>query len=58
MRLQVDAQGFTRPEAGQPNTNVCLHSSSDQFLEFFMPRILQASAAATTSVPTASHSVN
>jgi purine nucleosidase len=49
MRLQVDAQGFTRPEAGQPNTNVCLHSSSDQFLEFFMPRILQASTPATAA---------
>jgi inosine-uridine nucleoside N-ribohydrolase len=40
MRLRVDDQGYTRVEAGAPNTQVCLHSSSDQFLEFFMPRIV------------------
>jgi inosine-uridine nucleoside N-ribohydrolase len=40
MRLRVDEQGYTRVEAGPPNAQVCLHSSSDQFLEFFMPRIV------------------
>jgi len=40
MRLRVDEQGYTRVEAGPPNVQVCLHSSSDQFLEFFMPRIV------------------
>ena len=40
MRLRVDDQGYTRVEAGPPNVQVCLHSSSDQFLEFFMPRIV------------------
>jgi purine nucleosidase len=40
MRLRVDEQGYTRIETGPPNVQVCLHSSSDQFLEFFMPRIL------------------
>jgi inosine-uridine nucleoside N-ribohydrolase len=40
MRLRVDDQGYTRVEAGPPNAQVCLHSSSDQFLEFFMPRIV------------------
>jgi purine nucleosidase len=40
MRLRVDDQGYTRVEAGAPNAQVCLRSSSDQFLEFFMPRIL------------------
>jgi len=27
-------------ETGTPNAQVCLRSSSDQFLEFFMPRIV------------------
>ena len=40
MRLRVDEQGYTRVEAGAPNVQVCLRSSSDQFLEFFMPRIV------------------
>lgn len=41
MRLRVDEQGYTRVESGTPNVQVCLRSNSDQFLEFFMPRILQ-----------------
>jgi len=40
MRLLVDDQAYTRVEAGTPNAQVCLRSSSDQFLEFFMPRIV------------------
>jgi purine nucleosidase len=40
MRLRVDDQGYTRVASGAPNTQVCLHSSSDQFLEFFMLRIV------------------
>jgi purine nucleosidase len=40
IRLRVDDQAYTRVEAGTPNAQVCLHSSSDQFLEFFMSRIL------------------
>ena len=39
-RLRVDDQGYTRVESGAPNAQVCLRSSSDQFLEFFMPRIV------------------
>jgi inosine-uridine nucleoside N-ribohydrolase len=39
LRLRVDDQAYTRVEAGPPNAQVCLRSSSDQFLEFFMPRI-------------------
>jgi len=42
MRLRVDDQGYTRVESGAPNAQVCLHSSSDQFLEFFIPRIVTA----------------
>ena len=40
MRLRVDDQGYTRVESGAPNAQVCLRSSSDQFLEFLMPRIM------------------
>lgn len=40
MRLRVDDQAYTRVESGSPNAQVCLRSSSDQFLEFFMPRII------------------
>ena len=48
LRLRVDSQGYTRVEAGPPNAQVCLRSSSDQFLEFFMPRITRPSLAAVT----------
>lgn len=40
MKLRVDEQAYTRIEQGAPNAQVCLHSSTDQFLEFFMPRIV------------------
>jgi inosine-uridine nucleoside N-ribohydrolase len=40
LKLRVDDQGYTRVESGEPNTQVCLRSSSDQFLEFFMARVL------------------
>lgn len=40
MRLGVDDQAYTRVETGTPNAQVCLRSSSDQFLGFFMERIL------------------
>jgi purine nucleosidase len=42
MRLRVDDEGSTRLEAGEPNAQVCLRSDSDQFLEFYMPRVLGA----------------
>jgi purine nucleosidase len=40
MRLRVDDEGNTKVEAGEPNVQVCLKSDSDQFFEFYMPRIL------------------
>jgi purine nucleosidase len=43
LRLRVDDHAYTRVEAGAPNAQVCLRSSSDQFLEFFMPRITSPS---------------
>ena len=39
MRLRVDDEGNTKVEDGAPNAQVCLRSDSDQFLEFYMPRI-------------------
>ena len=53
MRLHVDDQGYTRVEAGPPNVQVCLRSNSDQFLEFFMPRILAAGSMAPFAERTA-----
>ena len=38
MRIEVDDKGFTRRADGAANANVCLHSSADQFLDFFMQR--------------------
>ncbi|MGC2162302.1 MAG: nucleoside hydrolase [Silvibacterium sp.] len=40
MRIRVDDQGYTRPEPGQPNVNVCLQSDPETFFAFFMPRLL------------------
>ena len=42
MKLRVDDRGNTTPEAGTPNTEVCLHSDSDQFFDFVMPRLKAA----------------
>jgi purine nucleosidase len=49
MRLRVDDQAYTRVEAGAPNAQVCLRSSSDQFLEFFMPRIVAPGLVASAN---------
>ena len=49
MRLRVDDQGYTRVEAGAPNAQVCLRSNSDQFLEFFVPRIVTRSSPQNTA---------
>ncbi len=50
MRLRVDDQAYTRVETGTPNAQVCLRSSSDQFLEFFMPRIVTPGLIGGTNV--------
>jgi purine nucleosidase len=39
LRIRVDDQGFTRPEAGQPNALVCLNSDSEAFFRFYMQRL-------------------
>jgi hypothetical protein len=41
MRIRVDDQGFTRPEAGAPNAEVCLNSNSDQFFRFYLTRVAE-----------------
>jgi inosine-uridine nucleoside N-ribohydrolase len=41
LRLEVDSQGATRPVAGAPNTEVCLHSDQDGFLHFLLSRVLE-----------------
>jgi purine nucleosidase len=41
MRIRVDAQGFTRPEAGTPNAEVCLDSNSDEFFRFYLTRVAE-----------------
>jgi purine nucleosidase len=46
LRLRVDDQGSTKVETGAPNTQVCLRSDSDQFFEFYMPRIVAPVVAA------------
>lgn len=42
MRIRVDDKGFTRPEAGAPNADVCLHSDADRFFHFYVPQVLGA----------------
>jgi inosine-uridine nucleoside N-ribohydrolase len=39
MRIRVDEKGFTRPEPGAPNAQVCLESDPDAFFHFFIPRV-------------------
>lgn len=39
MHLEVDEQGFTRPAAGKPNAQVCLHSDASAFLNLLVGRI-------------------
>jgi inosine-uridine nucleoside N-ribohydrolase len=41
MHIDVDDAGFTRPEAGKTNALVCLHSDSDRFFQFLLPRLME-----------------
>ncbi len=41
MHIEIDDRGYTRPEAGAPNANVCLHSVSDRFFQFLLPRLME-----------------
>ncbi len=40
MHIEVDDRGYTRPVAGSPNADVCLHSDSDRFFQFLLPRLM------------------
>jgi purine nucleosidase len=39
MHICVDEKGFTRPDAGSPNAQVCLDSNPDAFFRFFLNRV-------------------
>jgi purine nucleosidase len=40
MRIRVDDKGYTRPESGAPNAQVCLNSDSEAFFRFYIRRML------------------
>jgi len=39
MHIRVDEKGFTRPDAGAPNAEVCLDSNPDAFFRFYLNRL-------------------
>ena len=39
MHIRVDDKGFTRPEPGPPNAQVCMHSDSDAFFHLLIGRL-------------------
>jgi purine nucleosidase len=39
MHIRVDEQGFTRPDPGPPNAQVCLDSNPDAFFRFYLDRV-------------------
>ncbi len=41
LHIRVDEKGFTRPEPGSPNAQVCLESSPDQFFQFVLKRLAE-----------------
>ena len=47
IRIRVDGNGFTRREAGAPNAHVCLRSNSEDFFQFYIPRLLSADPVAS-----------
>jgi inosine-uridine nucleoside N-ribohydrolase len=42
LRIVVDDEGYTRPEPGAPNAEVCLQSDPAKFFAFFLPRLLKS----------------
>ncbi len=44
MRLTVDSKGFTRPVAGAPNVQVCLHSDEKRMKRLWLDRIVGETA--------------
>jgi purine nucleosidase len=47
LRLRVDDQGYTRPEPGTPNTEVCVASVPSQFFRFVLPRLVKPNPPTT-----------
>lgn len=45
MHIEVDDQGYTRPNAGMPNANVCLDIKEEDFFHFYMNRMLSQKLA-------------
>jgi purine nucleosidase len=41
MHIEVDDRGYTRQQPGTPNADVCLHSDSDHFFQFLLPRLME-----------------
>ena len=39
MRIRVDEKGFTRPEPGPPNAQVCLDSDAESFFRLYLGRV-------------------
>jgi purine nucleosidase len=39
IHIRVDEKGFTRPEPGLPNAQVCLDSNPDAFFRFYLSRV-------------------
>jgi purine nucleosidase len=39
MRIRVDEKGFTRPESGAPNAQVCLDSDAEAFFRLYIGRV-------------------
>jgi len=39
IHIVVDDKGYTRPGPGAPNAQVCLHSDSEAFFHFYIPRV-------------------
>lgn len=46
MHIEIDSKGYTRVQAGAPNAQVCLNSSSEKFFDFYMHHLLRASEPA------------
>jgi inosine-uridine nucleoside N-ribohydrolase len=40
MHISVDDKGFTRPDSGTPNAQVCLHSDADAFFHLLLTRLV------------------
>jgi inosine-uridine nucleoside N-ribohydrolase len=49
LRIEIDDKGYTRPMAGKPNAQVCIKSSSEDFLHFYLTRILRQNLAGLCS---------